>query len=223
MMLKQTSSIIVSALLAFGATQACSSDESGTPFPSAGAGGAPAGAGGALTGGGGSTAAGTGGSSAGAGGAVAGSGGAAAGTGGATAGAGGSTAGAGGAPSQWQQVQNMFSTSCGVNNCHKEAPRAIYQSPPGGLWSVLSTPFPSDAGRKCVGSTLVVPGDVDASLLPKILTGPSNKVTCKSNGQDEMVDRMPDGCQDGGMERPCMTPAMIQTIKDWIAAGAPHT
>ena len=123
----------------------------------------------------------------------------------------------------------MFSTSCGVNNCHKVdsegkvGSRLVYQNPPGGLWAVLSTPIPDFEARKCIGSTLVVPNNVDGSLLPKIIAGPTAMITCKGKGQDQMVDRMPDACHEGDEQRPCMTPAMIQLIKDWIAAGAPHT
>ena len=217
MMLKQSSFIMVSALLGFGATQACSSDTSSPTFPTAGAGGASAGTGGSAVSGGGSTAAGSGGASAGSAGAAAGSGGAVAGSGGSSAGAGGSSAGAGGGgnggapPATFTSVKAIFGQHCGVGACHSPngGPHLNYQSDPKGLYAVLTSAIP-DTVPYCKGSKVV---DGANSLLPKVVVG---SIKC---GNDT-VPQMPEGCQPGDAQRPCLTTAQVKTITDWIAAGA---
>jgi hypothetical protein len=43
------------------------------------------------------------------------------------------------------------------------------------------------------------------------------KATCKNNGADESIARMPDNCSGNS----CLTTAQIATITDWVNAGAP--
>lgn len=228
---KHTTTLIgLAAVLAFAATQGCSSDESGTPStPSAGSGvgGATAGAvgvsGGGSTAAGGATAgSGQAGAAAGSGGAAAGSGGAAAGSGGAAAGSGGASAGAAGmggaaATATFTQVKAIMGASCGVGNCHNGNPHLNFQTPAAGLYSVLTTAIPAGIPH-CNGTVPVVASNVQGSFLAQVIQG---QATCKKNGNNENIPRMPDDCSaTGNNPRPCLTADKIKTITDWIAAGA---
>jgi hypothetical protein len=65
----------------------------------------------------------------------------------------------------------------------------------------------------CKGDTMVTAGDAN-SLLVRIVTG---STMCKNGTAMQNVAKMPDNCNGNG----CLSTAEIQTIKDWIAAGAP--
>ncbi len=149
-----------------------------------------------------------------------------AGAGGSTAGAGGTagggTAGAGGASPTFAAVKTLFSTSCGTGNCHnKNSGQLDYQGTTD-LHALLTTPIPATGSAHCNGTTLAVPNDAASSFLVTVVTGPG-QVTCKKNGTNEMIGRMPDDCSTTSTNpRACFTAAQIKTITDWIAAGAPN-
>lgn len=232
---KNTALIGFSALLAFASTQGCGSDESTGGGAGAGIAGATAGSVGVS--GGGSTAAGTGGATAGSvgvsgggsGGAAAGSGGASAGSGGAAAGSGGAAAGSGGsgggsaggtstAP-KFTEVAAIINASCKGNGCHTGGEHINFTTPgANGLYGLLTTNIPSGI-EHCVGSKLVDPATPANSFLPKVIS--ANNQTCKNNGADQTVPRMPHMCSTtGNTPRPCLTAAQIKTITDWVNAGA---
>src|SRR6478735_7550289 len=232
---KQRSLIGLAALCALASSQACSSsDDTGGAAGAAGAhagaapvagaapiagaapvagaapiaGAARAGSGGAAAGapsGGG----GTGGGSAGSGGSSAGSTGKAGGGGGPAGGAGG-----GGSTATFAQVTTIINSSCTTGTCHNASSMQVnFKTPSPDLYTVLTTAIPTSV-QHCKGSTLVVPNNAAGSLLVAITTA---KTTCKNNGADEQIAKMPDNC----MGNNCLSTAQIKTISDWIAAGAP--
>jgi hypothetical protein len=160
-----------------------------------------------------------------------GSGGAAAGSGGSSAGSGsggkagsgsggGSAAGAGGGGSTatFAQVTTIINGSCATGMCHNATSKQVnFKTPSPDLYSVLTTALPT-AVEHCKGTTLVVPSNTAGSFLLSVVsvTSPA-KATCKNNGTDEMIAKMPDNCNGNS----CLTTAQIKTISDWIAAGAP--
>jgi hypothetical protein len=238
-----TAVISVAAVLGLAATQqACSSsDNSGTPTPTAGSGGAAAtagaGAGGAAAtagAGAGGSSAGAGGSSAGAGAAAAGAGGSSAGAGGSSAGAGGSSAGAGGsrAGAGGTAAGGTGGGSAGsagsggatvafsdittlfsdhCASCHSATTTGKLNYSNAATLYSVLTTAIPGADT-CAGSTLVVPGNTTTSFL---LTAVKTGGACPVGGGT--IGHMPLGCTTT-----CLTTAQIATISDWIAEGAPH-
>ena len=240
---KHASLIVLAGLLGLVATQeGCGSDTSGgTGTPTAGSSGAAtAGAGSGVSGGGSagmaSTTAGAPAAGAPAAGAPAtggGGSGGTGGTGGSAAGAGGSTAGSagtgggsagmgtGGSSATFAAVKTLFGMSCGVGTCHNAASGHLDYQGTKDLHGLLTTPIAA-AIKHCNGTTLVVANNAAGSFLVTAVTGPG-MVTCKKNGADEMIARMPDTCSTTSTNpRACLTTAQIKTITDWIAAGAPN-
>lgn len=245
---KQRSLIGLAAVLAIASTQACGSDDNGSPNSQAGApgaagahagapgtagaapiagapgtagaapiagapaGGAPGAAGasaGAPSSAGGG-AGGTGGASAGSGG---GSTGGSAGKGGGGSGGGGGSAG-GGSTATFAQVTTIINSSCATGMCHNATSGQLnFKTPSPDLYTVLTTAIPSSVAH-CKGTTLVVPSNAAGSFLASVVKA---KATCKNNGADESIARMPDNCNGNS----CLSTAQIATISDWINAGAP--
>jgi len=155
------------------------------------------------------------GGSGGSGGLLTGSGGSSAGSAGKGSG-GGSAAGAGGGGSTatLAQVTTIINGSCATGMCHNSTSGQLnFKTPSPDLYSVLTTAIPTTVGH-CKGTTLVVPSNAAGSFLVSVVTA---KATCKNNGADEMIARMPDNCSGNT----CLSAAQIKTISDWIAAGAP--
>ena len=112
------------------------------------------------------------------------------------------------------QVTTIINTSCATGMCHNATSGQInFKTPSPDLHSVLTTALPTSVAH-CKGTTLVVPNNAAGSFLVSVVTA---KATCKNNGTDEMIARMPDNC----MGNSCLSAAQIKTISDWIAAGAP--
>ncbi|MEI9953677.1 MAG: hypothetical protein WDO74_33035 [Pseudomonadota bacterium] len=130
---------------------------------------------------------------------------------------GGSSAGAGGGGSTatLAQVTTIINTSCATGTCHNAASGQVnFKTPSPDLYTVLTTALPTSV-MHCKGTTLVVPSNAAGSFLASVVAA---KASCKNNGADEMIDRMPDACTTAS----CLTAAQIKTISDWITAGAPH-
>jgi hypothetical protein len=215
----------------------CSSEDPVTPGGSAGTNTAPlAGTGGSVAGSFASGGGGSGGASGstgfpvagtpstgGAAGGFGGSGGAAVaggGAGGASGGSGGGSGGAGGAGgapgATFEQVKAIMAQSCKGTLCHE--PGSMYHADwvtASTLYQNLTTPIPTNKPMQhCKGTTVVVPGNAENSLLYKLLKG---KAMCMNGSMTEEVDQMPHECPQ---ERECLTEAQIKTIGDWINAGA---
>jgi len=88
-----------------------------------------------------------------------------------------------------------------------------FKTPSPDLYSVLTTAIPTSV-QHCKGTTMVVPNNAAGSFLVSVVTA---KATCKNNGTDESIARMPDNCSGNS----CLSAAQIKTITDWINAGAP--
>jgi hypothetical protein len=81
-----------------------------------------------------------------------------------------------------------------------------------GLHMRLMGNAPSTAPSACRNRALVVPGMPAQSLIVAMVEAASGpRMSCGA--------RMPDDCPT---DRPCLTAAQIQVIKDWIQAGAPN-
>ena len=116
-------------------------------------------------------------------------------------------------------MKTIFAASCATNTCHNGGnnPHLNYSNV-AGLYALLTSPIAAQANRECIGTTPVVAGDVNGSLLANIVKG---NTTCKNNGNNQNIVRMPDDCSaTGNTPRPCLTADKIKTITDWIAAGA---
>lgn len=95
----------------------------------------------------------------------------------------------------------IFEPSCAFSSCHGAASGAGGLDLREGQAHAALVNVPSSASA---GSTLVVPGDPDASYL-----------VSKCTPDAEIVDaRMPDGAEGLDDER-------LTLLRDWIAAGAP--
>ncbi len=80
---------------------------------------------------------------------------------------------------------------------------------------MLTTAIPTSV-MHCKGTTLVAPGNAAGSFLVTVVS--PGMPSCKNNGANETIGRMPDNCTNNT----CLTAAQIKTISDWITAGAPH-
>jgi hypothetical protein len=99
--------------------------------------------------------------------------------------------------------------------CHNAASKEVnFKAPSPDLYSVLTTAIPTTVNH-CKGTTLVVPSNAAGSFLVSVVS--AGQATCKNNGANEMIARMPDNC----MGASCLSAAQIKTISDWIGAGAP--
>lgn len=166
-----------------------------------GSGGASAGAGGVTLGGGG--AGGAGGGSAGKGG----NGGSAGSMGGAAGGGAG-----GGTGATFKAVTTILDNKC--MPCHGMAGHVMLKSG-GDLHSrLMNAPSPAE-NAACANVKLVVPGMPESSYLYQAVRPNGTRMGCS--------DRMPKGCQDGemGSKGGCLSADEIETIRSWIAGGAP--
>lgn len=168
----------------------------------------------------------------GAGGLAGGSGGGGAGTAGSVAvgggGAGGASGGSGGAPAggsggsgggsavTFAEVKALITQSCKGSDCHD--PGSMFHMDwvtESTLYDNLTKPIPNNRpAQHCKGTTPVVPGNAEGSLLYKLLNG---KAMCQNGNMMEEIERMPDDCPG---ERPCLTAEQIKLIGDWINQGA---
>lgn len=196
-------------------TVGTSGGSGGAPTAGSTSGGMPTTAGtvgvGGTTGGSG----GSGGTSAGTGGGTSGGTGGAGGSGG---GSGGSAGGSGGSGSTvtFAQVQTLITTSCKGSMCH-DAGSMFHMDwvTPATLHTNMTTPIPTTkAMQHCKGTTPVVAGNAEGSLLYKVLKG---ETSCMNGSMTEMIDKMPSKCPG---ERPCLTEDQIKMVGDWINAGA---
>jgi hypothetical protein len=144
----------------------------------------------------------------------AGMGGAAGGSGGA-AGGGGGAAGSGSGPT-FAMVKEIITKGCGGMLCHE--PGSAYHMDwvtESTLYNNLMNPIPTNKPMQhCKGSTPVTPGNAEGSLLYKALMG---ETMCMNGNMTEKIGKMPDECPT---KSTCLTQAQIQTIHDWIQAGA---
>jgi hypothetical protein len=107
----------------------------------------------------------------------------------------------------------ILSSSCAITGCHNNGGGTTHTDlrDNTGLYMRLMAIPPSTAPSACRNRTIVVPGMPTQSLIVAMIDVPSAaRMNCGA--------RMPDGCPTN---RPCLTLAQIQTIKDWITAGAP--
>jgi hypothetical protein len=149
------------------------------------------------------------------GGAGAGGSGTVAGAGGSSGAGGGASGSGGGSNVTFAQVKDVLAKSCMGGKCHSAASQHADWVTSDGLYMRLTTPLPQGTPH-CVGSTPVVPGMPDKSLLVQIIKG---QVMCsKAGGGMETIARMPDDCPG---ERMCLGDAQIKLITDWVTAGAP--
>jgi hypothetical protein len=168
-----------------------------------------------TSGNGGSTASGHGGSgTAGSGTSGRGGGSAAGGSGGAnTAGGGAGAGGSGGATgATFAAVAAILMSNCTTAMCHDGAAGSTKTDlrNNSGLRGRIVSVTDSKLGPTCNGKTIIVPGQPTMSLLYQKVSGTGIPSGCG--------DKMPDECPS---KRPCLTTAQVETIRDWIAAGAP--
>jgi hypothetical protein len=196
-----------------GGAAGLAAGQGGTFAGSAGASSGFGGVGGAVAGSGGEPFGG-----AGSGGATAGTGGGGASTGGAggAGGAGGSGGKACGTPgATFAQVQTIISKSCGTTTCHPNAQgqHINLHNTDGMLYMRLMGNVPTAAtDMQCRNRPMVVPCSPDTSLIVQMIEA----ATAPRAG---CAIRMPDDCP---MDRACLVDADIQTIRSWIAGGAPQ-
>ena len=124
-------------------------------------------------------------------------------------GSGGSSTGSGGGSStaSFANVTTIINGRC--VGCHGGGQHVNLSAD---LYTALTTPIPMSAAH-CKGTTLVVPGNAAGSFLVSIVKGMS---TCKNNAANESIPRMPDRCNGNS----CLSAAQVQTLTDWINAGA---
>lgn len=108
----------------------------------------------------------------------------------------------------FESIRNFLGDNCALSACHGGSGTLNDLRGDSGLYQRLTTPL--DASDECDGLTLVVPGDVETSLLPKMM-----------RDDPPCVTRMPNLCDQGG-PRACLLESQIQPIEAWIAAGAPE-
>lgn len=128
-----------------------------------------------------------------------------------TPGAGGGSVGAGGTAnlsSTFDGVQTILGQNCALFGCHDGSTSHNNLTPNATLYARLTTPL---ATMACQGRTLIVPGDVAASLLPQMV-----------GGSPPCAVRMPNQCSPTGTPRACLSDAQRQAIEGWIEAGAPE-
>lgn len=105
-------------------------------------------------------------------------------------------------------IRGFLGENCALSACHGGTGTINDLRGDSGLYGRLTSPL--ETSDDCDGFTLVVPGDVESSLLPKMM-----------REDPPCVARMPNLCDQGG-PRACLLESQIQPIEAWIAAGAPE-
>jgi hypothetical protein len=137
----------------------------------------------------------------------------------ATGGAGGSTGGVGGGgtggagTATFKAVAAIIETNCTTGDCHgNSSNHTIFDMPATLRTTLLGMPGGSKGmNGTCMDETLVVPSMPEKSLLYNIV-----------NANPPCAARMPYMCGMGGNNPACLKASDIQTIRDWIMAGAPE-
>lgn len=111
------------------------------------------------------------------------------------------------APKLSTDVAPFVKMRCGIAGCHDPVKKehGMDVSTPAGIMSSWVNKMTADHCMNNKAVTRVVPGMPDASFVVKLIT---------STNYCSEVKRMPPP------PLPTLTPAQIQTIRDWIAAGA---
>jgi len=104
----------------------------------------------------------------------------------------------------FEAVSALLQQNCARTGCHATPPRYSLVAD-ADLYDRLTTPLTKP---ECDGFTLVIPGNPEQSLLPRIV---GENPPCAA--------RMPFGCEVSGT---CLSGSQIQLIEDWIDAGAPR-
>jgi len=105
-------------------------------------------------------------------------------------------------------IRDFLGENCALSACHGGSGTINDLRGNAGLYERLTSPL--ETSDDCDGFTLVVPGDVEASLLPKMM-----------RPDPPCVAQMPNLCDQDG-PRGCLSESQIQPIEAWIAAGAPE-
>ena len=111
------------------------------------------------------------------------------------------------------QVRMLLTTRCAISGCHGNngGTQQIDLRDTMGLYTRLTGQAPSTAPTACKNHTLISPSMPSMSLLIAMVdTDNAARMGCGA--------RMPDGCPN---QRPCLMPAQIQTLKNWVMSGAP--
>lgn len=112
-------------------------------------------------------------------------------------------------PTLARDVQPILDHNCAVDGCHGGALVEAELRLESGRAADSLIGAPS---TQVPGATRVVPGDVDASLLPRVLRAPVERDPPVFGMP--LVERMP-------RDTSPLAPAEIELIEAWIAAGAP--
>jgi hypothetical protein len=134
-------------------------------------------------------------------------------------GAGGSMSGAGGGgtggagTATFKAVAAIIGASCTTDTCHSSSSGHTVLDMEASLRTNLLGMPGGEKGMNgtCKSQTLVVPSMPEKSLLYNII-----------NANPPCASRMPYMCGKGGTNPECLKASDIQTIRDWIAAGAPE-
>jgi hypothetical protein len=127
---------------------------------------------------------------------------------------GGSGSGTDGGAGSFAAVKAILSTNCAISGCHGNNGGTMHIDfrDNAGLYMRLTGNAPNTAPSACRNRTIVTPGMPTQSLIVAMIEAPNGpRMSCGA--------RMPDDCPTA---RPCLTAAQIQTIRDWITAGAPN-
>jgi hypothetical protein len=112
------------------------------------------------------------------------------------------------------EVRAIFKRSCAVTKCHHNGGgnEDLDLRDNDGLYQRLMGSAPNTTKEECRDRTIVVPGNLDGSLLAIMLgTDDGPRMGCGT--------QMPDDCPE---KRDCLSDEDTQTILDWIAGGAPE-
>jgi hypothetical protein len=108
----------------------------------------------------------------------------------------------------------LLATSCATSSCHGNnggGRSDVDLRDTAGLRERLLGNAPNTAPAACRNHPLVVPGMPAQSFIVAV-------VEANAAARLGCGPRMPDNCPT---QRPCLTAAQIQMLKDWITAGAP--
>jgi len=120
--------------------------------------------------------------------------------GGGNAGRGGS-AGAAGASAAFRQVSVIFGKNCGIAGCHADK-QSPHFSADAMLYATLTA---GTVLAECDYNKMIEPGDPSKSALVQLMNRKCGTFT------------MPPGCN----KTTCLSAADLQTLSDWVQAGAP--